>query len=54
MRRYTIAQAAKKARVSTKTIRRWLARGILPDRRIPGAWKHLIHECDLFPQPVAK
>jgi len=49
MRRYTVPQAARKARVSAKTIRRWLHKGILPDRRLPGTKRYLIHEEDLFP-----
>lgn len=53
MRRLTVKQAAKLARVHPITIHRWLALGVLPDRRIPGTKKHIIHDTDITnPQPT--
>jgi len=47
MRRLTVKQAAKLARVHPVTVRRWLLTGVLPDRRIPGTKKHIILESDI-------
>ncbi len=52
MRTFTVPQAAKLRRVHPVTIRLWLAKGKLPDRRPPGTHKHVIYESDLFPQPA--
>ena len=52
MNRYlTLKEAAKRARVSRATLYRWLALGIIPDRRIPGTRKALILATDLIRQP---
>jgi len=54
MRTFTVPQAAKLRRVHPVTIRLWLAKGKLPDRRVPGTKKHIILESDLFPQQPSK
>ncbi len=37
---YTVKQVAKMKGVHPITIYHWLARGILPDRRLPGTKRH--------------
>jgi len=51
MRKLSLSQAAEKAGVSTRTIREWLRRGIIPTRRLPGTRKHIIYATDLERNP---
>lgn len=44
---YTVEQAAQLLGVSVFTVRRWIAAGRLPDRRIPGARKYWFYPEDL-------
>lgn len=46
---YTVDDAAGIARVSRRTIMRWLKVGILPDRRPNGVYRHIIWASDLEP-----
>lgn len=43
----TVPEVARLLRVNCDTVRRWVRTGLLPDRRIPGARKILIWQCDL-------
>lgn len=55
VRKLTVPQAARMARVHPDTIRIWVRKGILPDRRPPGTRKIILLESDLVrdPQGVA-
>lgn len=48
----TLKEAAKLARVSRATMYRWLAKGIIPDRRMPGTRKALVLATDLTREPM--
>lgn len=46
---FSVDEAALIARVTRRTVMRWLQKGILPDRRPKGVAKHIIHASDLSP-----
>ncbi len=47
MRKLTLQQAARRMLVHPQTIRLWMRRGIIPDRRLPGTRKLWFYPDDL-------